>query len=313
MPLQELCFRAAFPSVERDGVRLAFDHVEWLKRERGIAASSEVNVLAAYIAAAKFTYHAQSSVRPGQSEKAYSDLPVVSELRGMHRDATSRARVAAPVSVEESKWIDWPVYLQLVKALEVDALEAKRTNGKPRTPREVASAMQTYLLFAILASVPDRQRTLRELQLGRTLFKDEGGYVIRHGPDDYKTGESRGCARARANVAKAAVLTRRYRAHRPRTLACIIRRRIRPKTSPAPYRLPHALPGYLAEHSQGCLRAQARIRFHSLQWAASVRARRLPSLHHGFLCVHWAAPQPAPSPAQHRLSPEAFFNFRAGT
>ena len=32
--------------------------------------------------------------------------------------------------------------------------------------------LQKYLIFAILSCVPDRQRTLRELELGRTLFKE---------------------------------------------------------------------------------------------------------------------------------------------
>ena len=32
--------------------------------------------------------------------------------------------------------------------------------------------LQKYLIFAILSCVPDRQRTLRELELGRTLVKD---------------------------------------------------------------------------------------------------------------------------------------------
>ena len=33
------------------------------------------------------------------------------------------------------------------------------------------AAQKRYLIFAILACVPDRQRTLRELELGRTLIK----------------------------------------------------------------------------------------------------------------------------------------------
>ena len=38
-----------------------------------------------------------------------------------------------------------------------------------------------------------RQRTLRELQVGQTLFKDQQGrWVIRHGPTDYKTGKAYG-------------------------------------------------------------------------------------------------------------------------
>jgi hypothetical protein len=41
--------------------------------------------------------------------------------------------------------------------------------------------------------IPLRQRTLRELRLGSTLVKDdEGRWVIRHGPKDYKTGKAYG-------------------------------------------------------------------------------------------------------------------------
>lgn len=38
----------------------------------------------------------------------------------------------------------------------------------------------------------DRQRTLRELELGRTLFKEGDKWVIRHQASDYKTGRSYG-------------------------------------------------------------------------------------------------------------------------
>lgn len=38
----------------------------------------------------------------------------------------------------------------------------------------------------------DRQRTLRELELGRTLFKEGERWVIRHQAADYKTGRSYG-------------------------------------------------------------------------------------------------------------------------
>ncbi len=48
-------------------------------------------------------------------------------------------------------------------------LDAK---GKPRALSAVAWSMQRYLIFAILSCVPDRQRTLRELRVGKTLVKE---------------------------------------------------------------------------------------------------------------------------------------------
>lgn len=57
----------------------------------------------------------------------------------------------------------------------------------------MAWSLQRYLIFAILACVPDRQRTLRELRVGSTLLRDKDGrWAIRHGPGDYKTGRAYG-------------------------------------------------------------------------------------------------------------------------
>lgn len=46
--------------------------------------------------------------------------------------------------------------------------------GRQRSPVAVAWSLQRYLIFAILSCVPDRQRTLRELEVGRNLFKEKG-------------------------------------------------------------------------------------------------------------------------------------------
>merc|ERR1712137_550571 len=54
----------------------------------------------------------------------------------------------------------------------------------------IATAFQKYLVLAIFSHVPDRQRTIRELELGRSFVKLEsnGNWCIQHTPDDYKTG-----------------------------------------------------------------------------------------------------------------------------
>jgi hypothetical protein len=68
------------------------------------------------------------------------------------------------------------------------------TDGRPRSRRQVAASLQRYLVAAILSVVPDRQRTLRELEVGRTLVQREadGAWVIKHGAADYKTGKQYG-------------------------------------------------------------------------------------------------------------------------
>ena len=60
--------------------------------------------------------------------------------------------------------------------------------GQLRKDTAIAASLQKYLIFAVLACVPDRQRTIRELTVGKTLVKEDGKWLIRHGPKDYKTG-----------------------------------------------------------------------------------------------------------------------------
>ena len=67
---------------------------------------------------------------------------------------------------------------------------------------KTAVKYQQYLLLAFFAYIPDRQRTFRELVLGQTFFKssldettslgDRDCYMIKHGPNDYKTGRTYG-------------------------------------------------------------------------------------------------------------------------
>lgn len=56
----------------------------------------------------------------------------------------------------------------------------------------MATAYQRFLILAIFSCVPDRQRTIRELEIGKTLLKEDQSWVIKHGPGDYKTGKTYG-------------------------------------------------------------------------------------------------------------------------
>ena len=62
------------------------------------------------------------------------------------------------------------------------------------TARRIATKLQRYLILAIFSVVPDRQRTIRELSIGTTFQREDSTaqWMIRHGPDDYKTGKSYG-------------------------------------------------------------------------------------------------------------------------
>lgn len=191
VPLEEVSLRHAIPTPERQGVAVAFEYLQWLHDVRGVNVRTKGLVIRSIMASCKFLYHVQSTARPGEGDRPYSDLEVVRELRGMANTAKREAKVAGRASDESLKWLDWPQYLAVVEQLrhECGALDA---NGKPRPERTVAWSLQRYLIFAILSCVPDRQRTLRELRVGKTLLKEGDTWVIRHSAADYKTGRSYG-------------------------------------------------------------------------------------------------------------------------
>ncbi|KAG2426186.1 hypothetical protein HXX76_013167 [Chlamydomonas incerta] len=190
VPLSELCLGALLPGRQQGAARRVHAFLIWLETERGVCKRTVSRSLGAVIAAAKFLFHEASRVSKG--DKPYSDVEVIKTLRSMYMTYERHARVSGHVVDTAAKWLDWPQYLALVAELRREAAGLK-LSGAPRAPAEVAMSLQAFLLAAILACVPDRQRTLRELQVGRTLVKDGAGtWFIRHGHADYKTGGTYG-------------------------------------------------------------------------------------------------------------------------
>jgi hypothetical protein len=192
VPLVELSMKQAFPSKDRLGVSLAFDFMQWLSTERKVNPRTQSSVLQGLIMSSKFVWHADSNIRVNSGESAYSDLEVVSELRAMLRGLKSQVSLAPSATSIEKKWLSWAEYLQLVESLKSEC-GGRDAQGRRRSNAAIALSIQTYLIFAILSSVPDRQRTLRELKVGTTLIKDDKGrWLIKHQAADYKTGKAYG-------------------------------------------------------------------------------------------------------------------------
>eukprot|EP00890_Picochlorum_soloecismus_P003374 jgi/Picsp_1/4037/NSC_01548-R1_protein len=182
------------PSADRDGVKPAFDYIQWLVKERKIAVRTELLVLRSVLHAAKFIHHSHSKIRPNSGETPYADLDVVKEVRALINTRRKASKIAPRVADEKVKWLDWPEYIKLCDELRKECAALKQVKNEivPRPDEDTAWSVQRYLIFAILSCCPDRQRTLRELELGRTLIKEDGKFIIRHSPDDYKTGKSYG-------------------------------------------------------------------------------------------------------------------------
>ena len=92
--------------------------------------------------------------------------------------------------------MDLEQQLQTHQQLMSTQAEERRGEGKMAERargiggRRVAVSYQRFLLLSLFAAVPDRQRTFRELAVGITLRREgTGQWVIKHGPEDYKTGE----------------------------------------------------------------------------------------------------------------------------
>ena len=162
----------AFPSSKKKAAKLAFEHLQWLSETRKCSAAYELVALRAFIAAAKFTHGGEDfDEEESDADRPYANVPLVRQLRALNKDTGRRASKASPTSEIKKKWLNWAEYLSVVKTLEHE-VAPRFSGGGLRSDASVAWSLQRYLIFGILACVPDRQRTIRELEVGKTLFKE---------------------------------------------------------------------------------------------------------------------------------------------
>ncbi|KAL3823654.1 hypothetical protein ACHAXA_009759 [Cyclostephanos tholiformis] len=274
-----------FPNPSAESASPVLQYVLWLRSERGISQNYEANILRGMIKLVKYRFAneivssfpsstpwtspmmtgagggtmrmaAQSTTLTLRSSTpTLDDLPIVIELRKLHREAGNRGKKAPRSSDEDKKWLDWSEYLKVIRLLKSDlnemikeyddktilfemmdgsnddcdgTISAKRgehqsdlgrnkaSDKKVRQRktsssntrlavakslqvqrREIANIFQRYLILSFFACIPDRQRTFRELELGKNFFRVENNegdtiWIIKHTADDYKTGSTYG-------------------------------------------------------------------------------------------------------------------------
>jgi len=169
------------------------DYLSWKRTERESGPVSESESVRALVWVAAFLYH-QVSKRQRRSGRStgkvkYRDIPVIEQLRELQNEISERRKNAPRVADEDKKWLEWPEFLACVNSLKTE-LNPIGQNNQRRSNSAIAASYQRYLIFAFLSAIPDRQRTLRELEEGRTLFKRNGLWRLEHGADDFKTGET---------------------------------------------------------------------------------------------------------------------------
>lgn len=174
-------------------IDLVDEYLQWLRAEREATPNTELKAVEAFVAIAKFLYHKECKHQPRQQVNSkrvgYKDIPIIEELRQLECDIMVRVNNSPRKSDESKKWIDCATFKACVQRLQEEC--APRTQcGNKRSQQAIAQSHQIALIFLLFSAFPDRGRTIRELEVGRTLVNRDGKWYVEHIADDFKTGDS---------------------------------------------------------------------------------------------------------------------------
>ncbi|HIK15392.1 MAG TPA: hypothetical protein IGS53_08945 [Leptolyngbyaceae cyanobacterium M33_DOE_097] len=138
----------------------------WQEKERYVSPRTLLFEIESFVDVAEWLYRDETNLFKGP---AYSDIPVMVLLKKLRKDLKKIARSAPPVADVALKWLEWDDFVRFVRQLEMECLP-EYNSQKRRTPTAIARSYRRFLACALLCYLPpDRQRTLRELQEGKTL------------------------------------------------------------------------------------------------------------------------------------------------
>ncbi|HYX18634.1 MAG TPA: site-specific integrase [Nostoc sp.] len=205
VPLEELSLKqlVSASGLTRDGHRdedaidevidLIDEHLQWLREVREASANTELKCVESLVAVAKFLYHKESKYQSREQVASkrvgYRDIPIIEELRRLECEIMARVNTAPRCSDESKKWLEWPTYKACIERL-IEECAPRDKKGKKRSIRTLAQSHQIALICMLLSAFPDRSRTIRELELGRTLVNRDGKWFVEHTAADFKTGNS---------------------------------------------------------------------------------------------------------------------------
>jgi hypothetical protein len=173
-------------SAAKQDLKLFFEYLTWLKNVRKVHPGTLIHVGKTLIMLAKYFYHNETKY---PIVKKYDDIPVIHLIRDETNKLDGLAE-ATPGSIDISKkWLEYEQLIALVYRLKLECAHYKVNNNK-RVDRAIALSYQRYLLLGLLVLVPpQRQRVLRELEVGRTLLKINKIWYIHLKPEDLKSGK----------------------------------------------------------------------------------------------------------------------------
>ena len=181
--------------------------------------ASQRESVRAVVKVAKYLYRLETKDFTNLREGGFRDIEVIQALRRISREeAGPRYDVSTSPIPYEKRAVSWEKVIDVLKGLQKEVelthtakwnkLEQRHTFQK-RADMPIARSLQKLLIVAFFVTMPpDRNRTIRELEVGRTLVKGifrDGLFIsaenvvgcqtkwyIHLMPDDYKTGKSYG-------------------------------------------------------------------------------------------------------------------------
>jgi integrase len=164
------------------------DYIAWGISDRGNGYAWALNIVIAALNVAKWQYHRQSK------QPMYRDVPEVEAIRIKSNEiGRKRKKEASRLHLDE-KMISLDQCEEVVRYLRRCTAPKTRCRSQ-RSENAIMQSWRRYLIIALLTYVPVRQREIRELELGRTLFREADGYWVKLAPEDHKTGSKTGKGR----------------------------------------------------------------------------------------------------------------------
>lgn len=178
--------------------------------------ASQRESVRAFVKVAKYLYRLETKNFSNLRDGGFRDIEVIQALRRISREETGpRYDTSTSKLPYEKRAASWEQVIDVLRGLQVEVeLDHKSKwnkyhqayNFHKRPDTAIASCLQKLLIVCFFVTMPpDRNRTIRELEIGRTFvkgrFRDgvfipsdkvtdgESKWYVHLTPDDYKTGK----------------------------------------------------------------------------------------------------------------------------
>jgi len=165
------------------------EFVAWGINERGNQFRWGMDIAVGSLHVAKWLNY-KDSKRP-----QYRDIDIIEEIRVKILAYKKMHKINPGNVCTQENLLPFDQSVKVVNYLKECTLPQWANSGTDRPDHIIITAWQKYLAIALLTYVPIRQREIRELELNRTLFRGNDGYIVRLSPDDHKTGSKTGKSR----------------------------------------------------------------------------------------------------------------------